>query len=139
MRKISREDIMQCATRMLEVLEAQGVTRLESLESLVGMEFTPAALVHHGIIVSIRPSNPFPIGCAVSLAYVWGGFGIPIEAKVNRIMEYTNVIVKCSESLDGYVPFGMCPKGRGILQERQVVGAQYACLKLELESLAKPL
>jgi hypothetical protein len=101
---ISNQELGKMARNLLGVLEKEKIISVGDLERAMGRKF----LVNDGegdfVSTEIRPSNFNTAALVVS--YVRPGVGIPIEVRVNTALEYSTIIAKSCEELDGYEPFG---------------------------------
>ena len=106
------------AKRMLETLKEERVASLEDALQLTGEKFVVRDVLSDVVCVDKGPSN-FHTN-ALRVSYISPDYyGIGVELVFNQELEYRKVIVKCSESVSGYIPFGADRKGN-LLQIREV-------------------
>lgn len=107
--KISRQKLSEVCRIFLEVLDKEGIANLEGLEALAGQATPIDGKPQDYLIVEWRPSN---LGTrAIDASYVIQhergklGGGIPLSVKVNRELNYSQLIIKTPSELPGYAPF----------------------------------
>lgn len=88
------------------------------------------------IEISLRPSNAGAY--AYTISYVVINTGIPIEARINPLSNYSRMIVKQEEEITGYESFGV-DLFENILQIKHLGEAGISDVKRELETLADEL
>ncbi len=100
--KIDAQEIKQMAKKFLSVLDREGIQTNEDLEEKLGKNFTLENSQDFISIVS-RPSNCETI--AYTISYTRPGTGIPIELEINEQLNYSQIILKAQEKLEGYSHF----------------------------------
>lgn len=87
---------------------------------------------------SMRPSNSGTMAATVS--YISPGQGIPIEARVNQVLSYSMVVIKCTEEIPEYSTF-LTDRIGNLIQEKRFIPGNYIHISNELRrlySLSKP-
>jgi hypothetical protein len=133
MNAVTRKDIRTYAGELVALLGSEGIDSAESLKRFEGKAHrigTAGAYVG----VSDRPSNFGAV--ALTLSYILHGTGIPIEAKINRQFEYSKLVIKLDEDVEGYSFFMVDPQGN-LMQERTFAPGGFEDIINELKRLAQ--
>lgn len=131
--KITKKSVATYAERLLEVLEEQKISSLESAINAIGKEFEVREILPDRVIIHMRPSNMGTLELKIS--YVCPNFeGIPLELVINPSLKYRQLIVKCAESFQGYSAFAFDPYNN-IVQFKINSGAEWRDAIKDIEEL----
>lgn len=132
---ITKQILRTHAERLLEGLKEEGISSLEIALKSDGREFKVREMLPDSIHIHIRPSNAGTT--ALKISYECQDFeGIPIELVINPKLNYRQVIVKCNEPVQGYIPFGA--DGYGNLQQfRKNQGSEWSTAIKNLEEISR--
>jgi len=129
---IEQRDLKDIASGFLKGLNENCLDDLLSLDKLMDTEFKLER--DKFIQISLRPSNRGTMAHTVS--YVMPGTGAPIEFKINRNLEYSQILLKCQHPVGHYQIFAQDPFGN-LVQANILQSYDVKSCKKELESLAK--
>ncbi len=132
--KIKTDDIRIFASRFLKVLEEQGVKSTQDLEKLIGKEVEIEQQAPDFLSFEKRPSNLSTM--AYTISYIKPESGIPIEIKINSELDYSQVIIKTQELIEGYTPFSVDPF-ENIIQNKLLRSCDISLSIKELIALSK--
>ena len=90
--RITKEELKDMATEVLNFIESQGVKDVKDLEGKTGTALEVAGKEGHVIRVESRPSKNDTMAC--TLSYRVSGKGTPIEIRLNSKLGYTRTFVK---------------------------------------------
>lgn len=160
---IQIDDVKSYASNLLKVLESQRVNSVQDLETLINKGYTrvsPPSLylvsldgvyyypmraeLEGGIpvgrpsldLVSFdkRPSNSGTMAYAID--YIRPEGGIPIEIRINNLLNYSKVFIKSQQLIKGYAQFGI-DHFRNLRQEKLFKSSDISFVKNELTELSK--
>tara|TARA_Y100000310_G_scaffold292107_1_gene320589 strand:+ start:421 stop:837 length:417 start_codon:yes stop_codon:yes gene_type:complete len=107
--RISREKLSEVSKTFIDILDKEGVKTLRDLERLVGQAFPVSGKEQEYLVIIHRPSN---LGTrAIDASYVIQhkpkqvGGGIPLDLKMNQMLNYSQIIIKTDSEIKGYGPF----------------------------------
>ena len=132
--KIDIKDIRIFALGFLKILEKQEVKSASDLEKLLGKQLKVEHQAQDFVAFDNRPSNLGTM--AYTLSYIRQGVGIPIELKINSVLNYSQVILKSQKSLVGYSAFSVDPF-ENIIQNKVLKSSDISLSRNELLALSE--
>ena len=129
---IRLNDLSAMAKRFLITLDRNGIGDLEAMEKFMGMKFPISDDEREFVQISANPSNKHTM--AYTISYVVDGAGVPMEAKINPMLEYTKIIVKSESDVPGYFAFSRDNFGN-LQQMKDLHPANMEIVRRELTSL----
>jgi hypothetical protein len=132
--KLEKKDLRQIAENFLAVLDKKKVHSFDNARALRFEEILIGNLPNDRVAFDIG-IGPRGTEC-LTITYVRKGTGSPIEARLNDSMNYTMMIVKCAENIEGYGPFAI-DKFENIAQARHYDGIDFLEVRKELEKLSR--
>ena len=131
--KFSLEEIGIIAEKFLGCLEIECISSENDIKNRVGKIIR---LENNDYIIFDKKEHFYPHSTSYIIDYSREGFGIPIEIRVNKIANYTNVIIKAQEIIDGYSQF-FSPDVFGNLPQTKILKpAGIEIAKQELKKLS---
>jgi hypothetical protein len=122
------------ASRMLEAVDAKQVRAADDLELLVGETLAIPGQGDDYVAVELRPSMMGALAC--TLSYIMPGTGIPLEARLNRELRYSQVILKVHGAVESYTALGT-DVFFNIQQYRVIPTEDWGVVRKEIERLKK--
>ena len=132
--KININDIRIFASGFLKVLEEQEVKSAADLEKLLGKQLKVEHQEQDFVAFDNRPSNLSTM--AYTLSYIQQEAGIPIELKINGVLNYSQVIIKSQKPLAGYSPFSV-DSFENIIQNKVLKSSDISLSRNELIALSE--
>lgn len=132
---ITKDKFNQIASNLLDFLDKESIKDISDLEELIDKEFQINVETKEFIEIALRPSNLGTL--AHTISYIWPGAGIPIEARINLDLDYSQIIVKLDKiELPGYNKCATDPFGNTI-HYKIIHQASLDAIKSELQNLSK--
>jgi hypothetical protein len=130
---LQKKEIAQIAKTFLTILDRENILATTDLETRLGSAYETGT-GEDFIEIQKRPSNQGTY--AYTLSYTRPNTGIPIEAKLNAQLGYSQIICKLRARLQGYEPFAQDPLGN-IVQNKKINSSDIAVFRKELETLSQ--
>lgn len=133
---ITIPDLRRISKNFLTILDKEKIMSVNDLEAKLGKEFLSdedGAVQEYVSILNI-PSNQDAMAFTVS--YVRPGTGIPIELKINPVLDYSQVIIKAKDMIGGYLPFGS-DEFDNIYQSKLIRSSDFSLSIKELKKLSE--
>lgn len=134
--KFSLEEISIIAEKILNFLEKESINSETNIKARVGKTIR---LENNDCIIFDKKEH-FPPKHLLSTSYIIDylrkGSGIPIEIRVNNIMDYTNIIIKANELISGYSQFFSVDVFGNMPQTKTLKPARLEIAKQELKELS---
>lgn len=132
--KITKTELRKIAGNFLGLLERENLRTTNDLEARLGERFLINEEAQDFVSITLRPSNLSTQAYIIS--YIRSQSGIPVELKVNPILDYTQVILKAQDSLEGYSQFGFDAFGN-IQQNKVLTSSNFSLAREELRELSQ--
>ena len=130
--EITKNKLGHFAGNLLSFLKKEKINSIEDLTQRNMERFSMDG--QDRIIIELRPSELSSV--ANTISYMIPGVGIPIEARINSILDYSRIIIKSQEDFQGYSTFaGVKDIFKNIIQEKTIREASLDVVKKELEEL----
>ena len=135
---ITTERIGEVAGILLSVLDREGVKNLGDLEALAGQAIPVEGREQDYITVNYRPSvcetRTLSVEYGVLHKLNQTSEGVPLNVKMNRVMEKSTMIIKCKSLFEGYALFAHDSFGN-FVQFRGLETTEWAEIRKEIEKL----
>jgi len=131
--EILPEEIGSISSYLLESFRENGIGCFGDLLGLMGQRYYLSGLSDF-VEFEWRPSNLNTLAYAIS--YIRPGTGIPLGARINPVLDYSQMIIKSVGLIGGYDPFMEDHLGN-ILQNKVIPTSQFDALIEEFEQLEK--
>lgn len=126
---ISIGSLKRIVQDFLRVLDEQKLTSVPELERAVNEGFSGR---QGDVAVTNRPSN---FGTrAITIRYILQREGIPVEIKINRELQYSQIVLKADERINGYRPFAT-DRFYNVAQNKVMKTTDFDEIKKELMAL----
>ncbi len=129
--KISLEDLGKIAGNFLYLIEKEGIEKTDDLEKRIGTTIK-LEKSEDFVIITTRPSNHNTL--AYTIAYHCPSLGIPLELKINKEKEYSQVFIKSGKELKSYKTFHF-DMYDNFMQNKIFQSSDFSMIKKELERL----
>lgn len=130
--KFSLEEISTIAVRFLNLLESEKIFDIPCIENRIGKTIQ---LEDNDCIIFDKKEHFYPLSTSYIIDYKREGSGIPIEIRVNKTGDYTNIIIKASEIIGGYYQFFSADSFGNLPQSKTLKPAGLEIAKQELKKL----
>jgi len=122
--------LKEIARIFLSVLEQEKINFREDLEE----RLRTSVILNDSTLISIesRPSNNNTF--CYTLSYTIEKVGIPIELRINPLLNYTMIILKAQERIDGYEQFAL-DSHSNIVQSKLIKSSDFSVVRKELENI----
>lgn len=137
--RISREKLSEVSKTFIEILDREWVRNLGDLEALAGQAIPVNGKEQEYLIVGWRPSN---LGTrAIDASYTIQhrakqvGGGIPLDLKMNRLLDYSQIIIKADFTIEDYNHIAEDPFGN-IVQARVLDNTDWQRIQEEIRKLS---
>ena len=128
---IKLEEIEKFAQQFLGFLDDHFIYSTSCLVPLLGKKFPVNDESYFS--VELRPSN---MGTeAYTLSYIMDRRGIPIEASINRELDYTKFMIKATKEVREYETFGLDDTRENYVMCKELKGYSFEQVRKELRSL----
>ncbi len=129
--KISFKDLGKIAGNFLYLMEKEGIEKTEDLEKRIGTTIK-LEKSEDFVLITTRPSNHNTL--AYTISYHCPSLGIPLELKINKEKEYSQVFIKSGKELKNYKTFHF-DSYQNYMQNKICMTSNFSNLKKELEKL----
>ncbi len=132
--KITHKELRKIAANILSLINKDKIDSADYLEEKLRSSPIIDIDMAHSEFVSIskRPSEEGTF--AYTLSYIIPSSGIPMEIRINPTLNYTRLIIKDQELVDGYQKFAIDFFDNKV-QYLTIEGSDLPFLKIELERL----
>ncbi len=130
--KITLDMLSMMSKRLLRTLDRAEIRNTLDLRNNIGVKHKVSDDEREFVAVTFRPSNRDTLTYTIS--YIVPDLGIPLEAKINTVLDYTKIILKAEAELPGYLTFSRDIFGN-LQQIKDLHTAGLDIVQRELESL----
>lgn len=133
--KITKKALAIHAQRLLETLEEEKISSLESALNAQGKKFKIREILPDYVHIFSSPSNEGTT--ALKISYICPNFeSIPLELVINQALAYRQVIIKCEEQIAGYQVFAS-DDSYNLVQFKKSRGAEWGALIQDVGEISK--
>jgi hypothetical protein len=131
--KISKKRLKEIASTLLDVMDLEDISSVESLELKIGKEVHLSKIEPDYVSFEKRPSNNTTKAYVIS--YIVPGGEVPLEIRLNPTLKYTLFILKRRGlPINGYNSFATDPYGN-LVQSKKIDSVELPLIKTELSKL----
>lgn len=128
--KLSKKEIGKIAKDFLDFLDRERIFSTKDLEQRLDKNFLIDEKIKSSVSISLNSSEFYTK--AYTISYIRKGLGIPLEVKVNLVLEYSRIIIKCEEKIKSYTPFVLDSFGN-MVQSTLIESADFLNVREELK------
>ncbi len=130
--KINKQELEKIARLLSSILEKEGIHSVNDLEGKIGGTYFVEENAGDYIEIILLPSKSSTV--AYTINYIRPKRGVPIEVKINKSLNYSTIMLKCEEKIEGYEPFWLDPF-RNMMQSKDIRSTDFQDVLNELKKL----